>query len=421
MRYSPAGPRLAENREDEPMKQRSAPAPFDIASFRAETPGAASLVHLNAAGAGLPPRIVTATVVAHLALEASVGPHWAAAQAAERLDGVRRSAADLLQCQPHQIAFGGSAGQLWAMALLARPFRPGARILVAPSEWTSNVLNLLKMAQGGAIVIEVMPIDARSGRIDVARTAAMIDERTVALCLPVVASGAGVQQPVAAIAALPRPHGCLLFVDAAQAVGQIPLGLSTSGADLLVAPARKWLRGPRGEAMMALSERALEELGDPPILSQVGSHRTAHGYATREDAQRFETFEFSAAGRLGLGAAIDDAQGRGIDNIRAAIRARLARLHAGLSALAEITVFEPIADDPAFLTYQARALAAADLNRRLADANIAAAVVDRQLLPADLSFRAPALVNRVAPHGYTSDADIDQFLHAVAAAVGKAH
>src|SRR5438132_1532303 len=68
-------------------------ARFDESSFRADTPGASNVVHLNAAGAGLPPRLVTDTVVSHLEREASVGPHWAAAEAGPRLEGVRTSVA----------------------------------------------------------------------------------------------------------------------------------------------------------------------------------------------------------------------------------------------------------------------------------------------------------------------------------------
>ncbi|MDB5501333.1 MAG: Aminotransferase class-V [Tardiphaga sp.] len=396
-------------------------AGFDLASFCAETPGASNLVHLNAAGAGLPPRFVTETVVTHLTREASVGPHWAAAEAAERLAGVRASVADLLQCHAHHIAFGGSAGHLWAMALLAMPARPGARILVARSEWASNVLNLLKQKRAGAIAIDVMPFDEGSGRIDVARAAALIDERTVAICLPVVASGSGVRQPVEAIAALPRPDGCLLFVDGAQAVGQIRLGMASMGADVLVAPSRKWLRGPRGEAIMALSDRALAQLGDPPILSQAGSEWTSlEGYSTRSDAGRFETYEFSVAGRLGLGVAVEYALRCGINNIRDTIRMRLARLHAGLSTIPDVTVFEEIDREPAFLTFGTPSLAPAELNRHLAEVNIAAAVVDRQYARADLEFRGLSAVNRVAPHAYTSEADIDHFLDAVAAALRRA-
>ncbi len=50
------------------------------AQVRAETPGAANVIHLNAAGAGLPLRPVTEAAIAHLHREANVGSTWAAAE-----------------------------------------------------------------------------------------------------------------------------------------------------------------------------------------------------------------------------------------------------------------------------------------------------------------------------------------------------
>jgi selenocysteine lyase/cysteine desulfurase len=388
---------------------------FDAARFRAETPGTAEVVHLNAAGAGLPPRAVTKTVVDHLAREALLGPHWAAAEARDRLQAVRSSAATLLQCGARNIAFGGSAGRLWAMALLAVPLRPGARILVARSEWVGNVLNLIKLKQASGIEIEIVPVDEGSGLIDTDRLAGLIDERTAAVCLPVVGSGSGLRQPIERIAGLPRPDGCLLFIDAAQAAGRMPTGLGSTGADVLVAPSRKWLRGPRGQAVMALSDRALERLGDPPLLDQAGARWTgAARYAAREDAARFETYEFSVAGRLGLGAAIDHALGFGIEAIGAAIGDRLRRLHAGLSAMPAVRVFEAIESEPAFLTYVADGVAPEDLDGRLAEAGICAATVGLDYARLDFEARGLSAVNRVAPHAYTSEAEIDRFLDVVA-------
>jgi cysteine desulfurase / selenocysteine lyase len=400
------------------MRRALSRGPFDTAVFRADTPGAATIVHLNAAGAGLPPRIVTETVVAHLLQEASIGPHWAAAAAQDRLDAIRAGVADLLQCRPHNVAFGGSAGLLWAMALSAIPMARGARVLVARSEWAGNILNLMKRRLSDAIDIEIMPVDERSGRIDVEGVAALIDERTAAICLPVVASSSGIRQPVERIATLPRPDGCLLFVDAAQAVGQLPASMATTSADVLVVPSRKWLRGPRGEAIMTLSDRALARLGDPPVLSQAGSRWTSmDGYTTRADARRFETYEFSVAGRLGLGAAIDHALAHGIENIRDVIRARLSRIHAGLTSIPGVTLFEANVEDAAFLTFTTKALGPVELNSYLAKANIAAAVVDRDYARADLEARGLTAVNRVAPHAYTSETDIDRFLEVVSVAL----
>ncbi len=53
--------------------------PLDVARLRADTPGCAERVHLNNAGAGLPPAVVHATVTAHLERESRIGGYEAAA------------------------------------------------------------------------------------------------------------------------------------------------------------------------------------------------------------------------------------------------------------------------------------------------------------------------------------------------------
>jgi len=61
-------------------------------------------------------------------------------------------------------------------------------------------------------------------------------------------------------------------------------------------------------------------------------------------------------------------------------------------------------------------VAPAELERSSCETNIAAAVVDRDYARADLEARGLDAVNRVAPHAYTSEEDIDRFLDAVSVA-----
>ncbi len=72
--------------------------------------------------------------------------------------------------------------------------------------------------------------------------------------------------------------------------------------------------------------------------------------------------------------------------------------------------------ESAFLTFTTDAVPPAELNDYLAKANIAAAVVDRDYARADLEARGLEAVNRVAPHAYTSEEDLERFLDAVSAA-----
>jgi cysteine desulfurase / selenocysteine lyase len=191
------------------------------------------------------------------------------------------------------------------------------------------------------------------GMIDVEDVAALVDERTVAICASAVASSSGLRQPVEALGSIPRPDSCLYFVDAAQAIGQFDLTLPGTSADVMVAPGRKWLRAGRGQAMMALSDRALRLLGPPVIIDQgAGTWCPDDSFHLWEDARRFEAWEFSAAGRLGLRASLQELNRIGVANVRAHNVEKLRRLAANLRDVDGLTIFEEEASDPAFLTFR---------------------------------------------------------------------
>ena len=60
----------------------------------------------------------------------------------------------------------------------------------------------------------------------------------------------GAIQDVAAIAAVAHARGGMLLVDAAQTLGQIPLDVAALGADVVAAPAHKWLHGTAGVGLL---------------------------------------------------------------------------------------------------------------------------------------------------------------------------
>jgi selenocysteine lyase/cysteine desulfurase len=372
------------------------------------------LAHLNAAGAALPLQASQDAALAHMREEARVGPHWAAAAAAGAIDDARSAAARLFGAPASRhIAFGETATRLWAAAFGAMTLHPGARILIGRCEWGGNILNALKRARAVGATIEVLPSD-RAGRIDVDALELTLDERVAAICIPASSSGLGVAQPVEEIGRLPRPEHCLLFVDAAQAAGRIPVGLDLWRADVVVAPARKWLRGPRGQAVMALSSRGLGALGDPPLLDQAGSAWVEKDrWATRDDAARFESYEFSVAGRLGFGQALAHAE-RELPNTQPKLAATLRPLQAALASLPHVAVFEEMADDTAFLTFICAGEAPSSTVARLREAGVAIAVVGLGYARLELESRGLTEVCRVSPHAYTTLSEADYFLEALA-------
>jgi selenocysteine lyase/cysteine desulfurase len=384
-------------------------ASFDAGIYRSLTPGVASVLHLNAASAALPSRGVVAVVKAQLDLEAEIGPQAATARAQDGLVTARRRAATLLDCRPDQIAFGDSSARLWSLAFHALRLPKRGRILVSRGEWGGNLLAIAAASRDLGIMVETIPTDD-AGTIDLAYLQTRIDDDVRLIAVTAVSSASGICQPVAAIGALARPRGCLYIVDAAQAIGRFPFSLDRIGADVVTAPARKWLRGPRGQALAAFSDAALSDLAMPPLLDLAGVVWSEAGSASpRSDARRFETYEYSMAGRLGFGAALGELLDAGPAAISDAINDGIRSLRTALGGCEGVTVQEPIDTDPAFLTLNCGSLHPPDLARALSLEGIAVASVGRAYAPAELDARHLAAVLRVAPHAYGRADEIARF------------
>jgi cysteine desulfurase/selenocysteine lyase len=383
--------------------------PFDAAGYRANTPGVAAAVHLNAAGAALPSARVADAVKAHLDLEARVGLQAALAQAQDGLAQTRVRAAALLDCRPDEIAFGTTCTQLWSLMFQARRLPAGGRILVSRGEWGGNLLAVHAAAHDLGHTVETISTDG-AGRIDVARLQARLDDDVRLIAVAAVSSVSGVRQPVGAIGALARPPGCLYFIDAAQMAGRFPFSLRDSRADVIVAPARKWLRGPRGQAVAALSGAALSQLTAPPLMDLAGVVWPADGEPSpRDDARRFESFEFSVAGRLGFGAALGELLDAGPAAVTATIDERVRLLRSALAACDGVTVHEPADSDAAFLTFTCADVQPSDVALALGEAGIAIANQEHRYAPLELSARGLGNVLRAAPHAYTHPDEITRF------------
>jgi len=306
-------------------------------ALRAATPGLADGVHLNHAGASLMPQAAHDAIAAHLALEARHGPMDAAAMVADRLSSLRESAARLIHASACEIAIMPSASHAFGSVFAALPpLRAGERILVSRQEWGGNLATYRRAADRSGARVEVMPV-RDDGSVDPVALAGCLDERVRLISLTWLPANGGLIHDAAAVGSVARAAGIPFLVDAGQALGQIPVDVRELQCDILKGAGRKFLRGPRGTALLYVRREFLGKL-DPPWVDVWSAPWGHDGPALRGDARMFETSESSAALQLGLLASIELALSLGVARIAPAALAMAERLRAMLGELPGVTV-----------------------------------------------------------------------------------
>jgi len=202
-------------------------------------------VHLDSAACSRQSFTALDAAAAHGRREAEVGGYLAAQEAEETLAAGCAAVAALTGRAAEDVVF--TTGACHALDLLLGSW-PDERAVIAcvPGEFGPN---LAVMAANG-FEVRALPVD-EIGRVVVEDLAGWLDAGAPSLVhLTVVASHRGIVQPLHEIAATCREQGVPLVVDAAQGLGHVDCAVT---ADAIYATSRKWLAGPRGVGVLAVS------------------------------------------------------------------------------------------------------------------------------------------------------------------------
>lgn len=386
---------------------------FDLARARRETPGCGNVIHFNNAGAALMPQQVLESIVNHLQLEAAIGGYEAKRRKLEATEHVYEAAARLINCTPHEIAFIENATRAWDMAFYSISFRSGDRILTARSEYSSNYIAYLQVAQRTGAVIEVIPNDEH-GQVCVAALRNMIDDRVKLISITHVPTQGGLVNPAAEIGKVAREAGVLYLLDACQSVGQMPMDVNEIGCDILSTTGRKYLRGPRGTGFLYVRRALIEQL-EPPFLDLHAATWVADDrYEIRADARRFENWEMYYAGKVGLGVAIDYALSWGLATIWTRVRKLAEQLRSQLVALGFVTLHDLGVERCGIVTFNVEGVTAEEVQRRLEENGINVSVALEESSRLDLVERQLPQLVRASVHYYNSEEEVERFCDAVA-------
>lgn len=167
-------------------------------------------------------------------------------EAEEAVDYAREQVAKLIGADPKEIIFtsGATEGDNLAIKGVYEMYASkGNHIITATTEHKA-VLDTCKHIEKTGGEVTYLQVK-RDGLIDLQELEAAIRPTTILIAIMYANNEIGTVQPMKEISALAKKHGVLVFSDAVQAVGKIPVDVNKDGIDLMAFTAHK-MYGPKG-------------------------------------------------------------------------------------------------------------------------------------------------------------------------------
>lgn len=167
-------------------------------------------------------------------------------QAEEAVDYAREQVAKLIGSDPKEIIFTSGATEADNLAIkgvFEMYASKGNHIITAVTEHKA-VLDTCKHVEKLGAEVTYLTVKP-DGLIDLAALEASIKPTTVLIAIMYANNEIGTVMPIKEISNIARKHGVLLFTDATQAVGKIPVDVNKDGIDLMAFTAHK-MYGPKG-------------------------------------------------------------------------------------------------------------------------------------------------------------------------------
>ena len=279
------------------------------------------LVYLDSAATALKPASVVAAEAEYYENYCSNiarGIYPMAEQATEAFEKTRGKIAALIGAHSEEIIFtSGTTASLNLVAdLLASQIHKGDNIVVTAAEHHSNFLPWKELCKRTGATFNILPI-TRDGTLDMAALPNLINDHTKIFALGAISNVLGIINPVADIIRSVRAKNpeTRIVVDAAQAVGHIPIDVTTWDVDFLAFSGHKMF-GPTGTGVLFGKEAILKNLSPVSFGGGMVLDACAPETLYKDAPARFESGTPNIAGIIGLGAAVDFIQGIGLDHIR---------------------------------------------------------------------------------------------------------
>ncbi len=346
------------------------------------------------------------------------GAHKLAVAAARIIFQARAKAAGLLGVEDSaNVIFTQNATDSLNIALHGL-LSPGDHVVTSVVEHNAVLRPLMVLARGG-VGVSFAGADP-AGRVDPEEVLALLGPNTRLVVLSQASNVSGAITPVAEVSAALNERGVPLLIDAAQSGGSLPLDIKALPASIIALTGHKGLMGPQGIGLLYV----------PPDIELRSLRQGGTGTRSEEEQDalgrpdRYESGTLNTPGIAGLAAGIDFLEREGLEKIARHKAGLVARLHAGLAGLDNVSVYGPKAGEPRapLVAFNVGDMTAADVAARLDCEHDIASRAGLHCAPG--AHRVMGTLKRGAVRlsvgPFNSSADIDAAIEAVAGIASQA-
>ena len=316
-----------------PSHEPNSSSLVDHRTVRAAYPALEHVVYLNVGSYGLMPEPALAVFTKALAEYERYGVA-STGNLGEKVAEARALVAQLLVCEPDDVALTGNATDGTNLVLAGLEWRDGDEVISTDEEHESLVHPLLHLQTCKGVRVRWIPVsadpDVMRQRCESAAT-----PRTRLLAFSHVTCETGTRLPVEAMCKWAASRGILSHVDGAHSLGTFSMDVGALGCDFFTSNGHKWLCGPKGTGIFYAHPQRMIELC--PAHVGAGSLECADPSTGVADlwpsGRRFEYGTRSNALYAGLAASIDWLSGLGwaeiesyVTHLSSYLRERIAEL-----------------------------------------------------------------------------------------------
>ena len=225
---------------------------------------------------------------------------------------VRQKLSELLGGLPEDYALITSTGVGSGIVAAGFDFIAGDNVVLPENEHRNNLFPWLALQDKG-VEIRFVPV-SETGHIDYEDINALVDENTRIVSIAAVRFNSGFRADLKKISAIAHAKGALLFVDAIQAAGVVPIHVEDMGIDIMSSAGFKWLLGIPGTGFLYVNEKA-RALIHPVIPGMYAAENSITELKYLKDSRKYETGSIAYSLFYAWQEGLDLLHSMGIENI----------------------------------------------------------------------------------------------------------